>query len=133
MTTPATFTQVILFTDHDGRARWREEAIALTEGKPQAMLSPLRPSAGSLTINGQAPWRLSATGLRNLRAALFLAPQVPPLPAHRIPEPPVPSRRRADRLSFQSPSEHTTSDRSGSTAQNTPRIPEGPRMQLSQR
>lgn len=44
------------------------------------MACALRPSAGSLTINGQAPWRLSATGLRNLRAALFLAPQVPPLP-----------------------------------------------------
>lgn len=44
------------------------------------MACALRPSAGSLTINGQAPWRLSATGLRTLRAALFLAPQVPPLP-----------------------------------------------------
>lgn len=44
------------------------------------MACALRPSAGALTINGQAPWRLSATGLRTLRAALFLAPQVPPLP-----------------------------------------------------
>jgi len=44
------------------------------------MACALRTSAGSLTINGQAPWRLSATGLRTLRAALFLAPQVPPLP-----------------------------------------------------
>lgn len=44
------------------------------------MACALRPSAGSLTINGQAPWRLSARGLRTLRAALFLAPQVPPLP-----------------------------------------------------
>lgn len=40
------FTQITLFTDDDGRARWREEPIALTEGKPQARLSPLRPSAG---------------------------------------------------------------------------------------
>ena len=47
MTTPtATFTQVILFTDTDGRARFREQPIALTEGKPQAMLSPLMPSGG---------------------------------------------------------------------------------------
>jgi carbohydrate kinase (thermoresistant glucokinase family) len=45
-TTPATFTQVILFTDSDGRARFRAQPIALTEGKPQAMLSPLMPSGG---------------------------------------------------------------------------------------
>ena len=43
---PAHFTQVTLFTDTDGRARFREQAIALTEGKPQAMLSPLMASAG---------------------------------------------------------------------------------------
>jgi len=42
----ATFTQVILFTDTDGRARFREQPIALTEGKPQALLSPLMPSGG---------------------------------------------------------------------------------------
>ena len=41
-----TFTQTILYTDHDGLARWREQAIALSEGKPQARLSPLRPSGG---------------------------------------------------------------------------------------
>lgn len=41
-----TFTQVILFTDIDGRARFRDETIALTEGSPQAMLSSLRPSGG---------------------------------------------------------------------------------------
>jgi hypothetical protein len=40
------FTKVTLFTDTDGRARWREEAIALSEGKPQARLSPLMPSGG---------------------------------------------------------------------------------------
>ena len=37
---------MILFTDTDGRARFREESLALTEGTPQAMLSPLRPSSG---------------------------------------------------------------------------------------
>ena len=42
----STFTQTILFTDTDGRARFREEAIALTEGKPAARLSPLMPSGG---------------------------------------------------------------------------------------
>ena len=40
------FTKTILFTASDGRARFREEAIALTEGKPQAMLSPLLASGG---------------------------------------------------------------------------------------
>ena len=42
----STFTQTILFTDTDGHARFREEAIALTEGKPAARLSPLMPSGG---------------------------------------------------------------------------------------
>jgi hypothetical protein len=40
------FTKLVLFTDADGRARFREERIALTEGKPQARLSALMPSAG---------------------------------------------------------------------------------------
>ena len=40
------FTKVVLFTDADGRARFREEAIALSEGTPQALLSPLQPSGG---------------------------------------------------------------------------------------
>lgn len=39
-------TQVILFTDSDGRARFKEESIALTEGKPAARLSPLLPASG---------------------------------------------------------------------------------------
>jgi uncharacterized cupin superfamily protein len=42
----ATFTKVTLFTDIDGRARFREDPIELTEGKPQARLSPLMPSGG---------------------------------------------------------------------------------------
>lgn len=41
-----TFTQVILYTDADGRAKFREAGIALSEGTPQAMLSPLAPSSG---------------------------------------------------------------------------------------
>jgi phosphonate transport system ATP-binding protein len=40
----------------------------------------LPPSAGTLTLDGQAPWSLGAGGLRALRGRLFLAPQVPPLP-----------------------------------------------------
>jgi hypothetical protein len=40
------FTKVVLFTDDDGRARFREEGVALSEGTPQALLSPLQPSGG---------------------------------------------------------------------------------------
>ncbi|HSQ73614.1 MAG TPA: hypothetical protein VLM87_14460 [Rubrivivax sp.] len=40
------FTKVCLYTDIDGRARFREERLALTEGKPAARLSPLQPSGG---------------------------------------------------------------------------------------
>ena len=47
LSTPATpFTQVTLFTDTDGRARFREGAIALPEGTPTSMLSALMPSGG---------------------------------------------------------------------------------------
>ena len=42
-----TFTKVILYTDTaDGRAKFREETIALAEGKPESMLSALMPSGG---------------------------------------------------------------------------------------
>jgi len=40
------FTKVELYTAGDGRARWREERIALPEGSPQAMLSQVFPSGG---------------------------------------------------------------------------------------
>jgi hypothetical protein len=42
----ATFTKTVLYTAADGRARWRDETISLTEGKPQARLSPLASSGG---------------------------------------------------------------------------------------
>jgi hypothetical protein len=41
-----TFTRVILFTDVDGRARFREETLALSEGTPQSRLSALMSSGG---------------------------------------------------------------------------------------
>jgi hypothetical protein len=40
------FIKVVLFTDTDGRARWREEAVPLAEGKPMARLSSLMQSGG---------------------------------------------------------------------------------------
>jgi hypothetical protein len=39
-------TKVVLYTDADGRARFREEPLALEGGTPQAMLSALFPSGG---------------------------------------------------------------------------------------
>jgi len=42
----ATFTKVVLYTDRDGRAKFREEALPLAEGSPQAMLSEILPSSG---------------------------------------------------------------------------------------
>ncbi|HZD21314.1 MAG TPA: hypothetical protein VE325_11640 [Burkholderiales bacterium] len=41
-----TFTKVVLFTDRDGRARFKEESVALNEGNPQTLLSPVLPSSG---------------------------------------------------------------------------------------
>ncbi len=52
------FVQVILYTGADGRARFRDEALALTEGKPAARLSPLIPAAG-------LQWRRSPVGFRS--------------------------------------------------------------------
>lgn len=42
----STLTKVVLFTDADGRARFREEPVALDEGTPQSRLSALMPSGG---------------------------------------------------------------------------------------
>lgn len=40
------FTKVVLYTDRDGRAKFREEAVPLTEGTPQAQFSTVLPSSG---------------------------------------------------------------------------------------
>ena len=39
-------TKVVLFTAADGRARFSEEQMPLTEGKPDSQLTPLMPSGG---------------------------------------------------------------------------------------
>lgn len=54
----ATFTQVTLYTDADGRARFREQAIPLDQGSPKAMLSALKPAAG-------IQFRMSPVGFRS--------------------------------------------------------------------
>ena len=41
-----TFTKVILFTDIDGRAKFREETVPLDQGTPQSMLSEVFASGG---------------------------------------------------------------------------------------
>ena len=53
-----TFTKVELYTDTDGRARFRDEAIALTEGTPQSALSKVFASGGYL-------FRTSPVGFRS--------------------------------------------------------------------
>lgn len=40
------FTKTVLATDADGRARFSQETVPLTDGKPAARLSPLLPSGG---------------------------------------------------------------------------------------
>ena len=46
MSHSTTFVRVTLFTDTDGRARFREDSMPLTEGTPTSMLSALMPSGG---------------------------------------------------------------------------------------
>ena len=41
-----TFRKVVLYTDRDGRAKFREEKVALPEGTPQAMLSEVFAASG---------------------------------------------------------------------------------------
>ena len=46
----------------------------------QALACAHRPAQGRLRLGGLDPWQLSRPDLHRLRARLFLAPQVPPLP-----------------------------------------------------
>ena len=52
------FTKVVLFTDTDGRAKFRDEVVALPEGNPQSQLSALHASGGYQL-------RLSPVGFRS--------------------------------------------------------------------
>ncbi len=42
----SSFTQVVLYTDGDGRAKFRETTIELGEGTPAARLSAILPATG---------------------------------------------------------------------------------------
>jgi hypothetical protein len=59
-----TFTKVSLYTAADGRAKWREEPVALSEGTPQAMLSRVFPAAGyqlrESPVGFRSPWHCTA-------------------------------------------------------------------------
>lgn len=59
------FVKVVLFTDRDGLARFREEEILLTEGTPQARLSPVYPSPGfqlrSSPVEFRSDWHCTNT------------------------------------------------------------------------
>jgi hypothetical protein len=54
----SSLTTTILETGPDGRARFRDESIALGEGSPAARLSALAPSGG-------LQWRQSPVGFRS--------------------------------------------------------------------
>lgn len=45
-TSAASFSRVVLFTDTDGYAKFKEEHIALDQGSPQSMLSDVFASGG---------------------------------------------------------------------------------------
>ncbi len=46
----------------------------------QVIACAMPPAAGTLQLDGRAPWALPRTDLQRLRGRLVLAPQVPPLP-----------------------------------------------------
>ncbi len=65
MSQPTALKQVILFTDTDGRAKFRYEAIALTEGNPQSMLSPVLAATGyqlrQSPVGFRSQWHCTST------------------------------------------------------------------------
>lgn len=70
------FTRVVLFTDTDGRARFRDEAVELNEGKPQARLSALMPSGGYQLRESPLGFRSSFHCTENPQWVFILAGQM---------------------------------------------------------
>ncbi len=79
----------------DAPAALRPLSLRIAAGEQLAVIGPsgagkttllhaiacaLRPASGRLLIDGIDPWSLPVRQLQRLRARLFLAPQVPPLP-----------------------------------------------------
>lgn len=46
----------------------------------QVLACALKPTGGQVLLDDRNPWQLSRSALQSVRGALFLAPQVPPLP-----------------------------------------------------
>jgi phosphonate transport system ATP-binding protein len=79
----------------DSPAALRALSLGVTSGEQVAIIGPsgagkttllhllacaLKPSEGTLQLNGRNPWSLPRASLQRLRGEFFLAPQVPPLP-----------------------------------------------------
>lgn len=79
----------------DAAAAIRELSLRVGAGEQLAIIGPsgagkttllhlmacaLKPSGGHILFDDIDPWQISRGALRDLRGALFLAPQVPPLP-----------------------------------------------------
>jgi hypothetical protein len=71
-----TFTQVVLFTDTDGRARFREQLIPLSEGKPAARLSALMASGGCQLRHSPVGFRSDFHCTENPQWVFILAGQM---------------------------------------------------------
>ena len=79
----------------DGPAAIREIDIAIAQGEQVAVIGAsgsgkttllhvlacaMQPTTGTFDLDGVNPWTLATSALQTTRGALFLAPQVPPLP-----------------------------------------------------
>ena len=79
----------------DGPAAIREIDIAVAQGEQVAVIGAsgsgkttllhvlacaMQPTTGTFELDGVNPWTLATRALQTTRGALFLAPQVPPLP-----------------------------------------------------
>ena len=79
----------------DAAAAIRELSLQVAAGEQLAIIGPsgagkttllhlmacaLKPSSGRMLLDDTDPWQISRRALQDLRGALFLAPQVPPLP-----------------------------------------------------
>ena len=79
----------------DGPAAIRDIDIAIAQGEQVAVIGAsgsgkttllhvlacaMQPTTGTFELDGVNPWTLATSALQTTRGALFLAPQVPPLP-----------------------------------------------------
>lgn len=60
-----TFTKFVLYTDRDGRAKFREEQMPLDEGTPQTMLSAIFPRPATNCATVPSAFAASSTARRS--------------------------------------------------------------------